>query len=122
MLGIGASQQRDPNGIAWQQNKDFESLLKRMNGGDSTEKVEESSKAEEPNTEEKETKKRKRKQDDQLSKKKKHKKKTEEALNVEDVVSIQPILPDEPVERRTVPIRPRHRASVPFHLSSLFTL
>ena len=33
MLGIGAAQQRDPNGIAWKQNKDFEALLERLNGG-----------------------------------------------------------------------------------------
>jgi Pin2-interacting protein X1 len=31
MLGIGAANQRDPNGIAWKQNKDFENLLKRLN-------------------------------------------------------------------------------------------
>ncbi|KAF5388877.1 hypothetical protein D9757_005598 [Collybiopsis confluens] len=31
MLGIGAAQSKDPNGIAWKQNKDFESLLKRLN-------------------------------------------------------------------------------------------
>ncbi|KAF9453981.1 hypothetical protein P691DRAFT_630353, partial [Macrolepiota fuliginosa MF-IS2] len=31
MMGIGAAHQKDPNGIAWKQNKDFESLLKRLN-------------------------------------------------------------------------------------------
>ncbi|KIJ65838.1 hypothetical protein HYDPIDRAFT_166848 [Hydnomerulius pinastri MD-312] len=31
MLGIGAAHQRDPHGIAWKQNKDFEALLKRLN-------------------------------------------------------------------------------------------
>ena len=31
MLGIGAAHQKDPDGIAWKQNKDFESLLKRLN-------------------------------------------------------------------------------------------
>lgn len=31
MLGIGAAQQKGPNGIAWKQNKDFENLLKRLN-------------------------------------------------------------------------------------------
>lgn len=30
-LGIGADHQRDPHGIAWKQNKDFEALLKRLN-------------------------------------------------------------------------------------------
>lgn len=33
MLGIGAAHQKDPNGIAWKQNKDFENLLRRLNGG-----------------------------------------------------------------------------------------
>lgn len=31
MLGIGAAHQKDPDGIAWKQNKDFESLLRRLN-------------------------------------------------------------------------------------------
>jgi Pin2-interacting protein X1 len=31
MLGIGAAQQRDPNGLAWKQNRDFEMLLQRLN-------------------------------------------------------------------------------------------
>ncbi|THH30859.1 hypothetical protein EUX98_g3309 [Antrodiella citrinella] len=33
MLGIGAAHQKDPNGVAWKQNKDFESLLRRLNNG-----------------------------------------------------------------------------------------
>ncbi|ETW75040.1 hypothetical protein HETIRDRAFT_57064 [Heterobasidion irregulare TC 32-1] len=32
MLGIGMQHQRDANGLAWQQNRDFENLLKRLNG------------------------------------------------------------------------------------------
>jgi Pin2-interacting protein X1 len=32
MLGIGAAHTRDPNGIAWKQNRDFERLLARLNG------------------------------------------------------------------------------------------
>ena len=31
MLGIGAANMHDPNGIAWKQNKDFENLLRRLN-------------------------------------------------------------------------------------------
>jgi len=31
MLGIGAEHTKDPNGIAWKQNRDFENLLKRLN-------------------------------------------------------------------------------------------
>jgi Pin2-interacting protein X1 len=33
MLGIGAAHTKDPNGIAWKQNRDFERLLERLNGG-----------------------------------------------------------------------------------------
>ncbi|KAG1856938.1 hypothetical protein C8R48DRAFT_749112 [Suillus tomentosus] len=41
MLGIGAAHQKDPHGIAWKQNKEFEALLQRLNaqdGQDSTSK------------------------------------------------------------------------------------
>ena len=31
MLGIGAANMHDPNGIAWKQNNDFENLLRRLN-------------------------------------------------------------------------------------------
>lgn len=31
MFGIGAQHTKDPNGIAWKQNRDFENLLKRLN-------------------------------------------------------------------------------------------
>ncbi|KAF9228354.1 hypothetical protein BS17DRAFT_813295 [Gyrodon lividus] len=33
MMGIGAQHQKDPNGIAWKQNREFEALLKRLNKG-----------------------------------------------------------------------------------------
>ena len=33
MMGIGAANTKDPNGIAWKQNKDFEALLRRLNEG-----------------------------------------------------------------------------------------
>jgi Pin2-interacting protein X1 len=33
MMGIGAANVKDPNGIAWKQNKDFEALLRRLNEG-----------------------------------------------------------------------------------------
>jgi len=36
MLGIGAAHQKDPNGIAWKQSKDFESVLQRLNEAAST--------------------------------------------------------------------------------------
>ena len=31
MLGVGAQHTKDPDGIAWKQNRDFENLLKRLN-------------------------------------------------------------------------------------------
>ncbi|KAL1746189.1 hypothetical protein HDZ31DRAFT_81414 [Schizophyllum fasciatum] len=31
MMGIGAAHSKDPNGIAWKQNKDYENLLARLN-------------------------------------------------------------------------------------------
>ena len=34
MLGIGAAHQKDPNGLAWKQNRDFENLLSRLNAAD----------------------------------------------------------------------------------------
>ena len=33
MLGIGMQHQKDPNGIAWRQQRDFDNLLRRLNGG-----------------------------------------------------------------------------------------
>ena len=33
MLGIGRAHMNDPNGLAWKQNRDFENLLRRLNGG-----------------------------------------------------------------------------------------
>ena len=96
MLGIGAGQQRDPNGIAWKQNKDFESLLRRLNeteaqdravkaGGDSDETNDDA----EETTEVVEKKKRKHKHDggerseEQPPKKKKSKKDRRESDEVE---------------------------------------
>ena len=40
MLGIGAAHQKDPNGIAWKQNRDFENLLKRLNNTNESEEKE----------------------------------------------------------------------------------
>ncbi|KAI0249238.1 hypothetical protein BJV78DRAFT_714270 [Lactifluus subvellereus] len=37
MLGIGMQHQKDPNGIAWRQNRDFENLLRRLNDEVATE-------------------------------------------------------------------------------------
>jgi Pin2-interacting protein X1 len=78
MLGIGAAHQRDPNGIAWKQNKDFENLLKRLNGEGA---VEGFKKAEEVVEDcqggEKEKKRKKKKEVGDEPRKKKRKKGTE---------------------------------------------
>ncbi|KAF8813750.1 hypothetical protein BYT27DRAFT_7071577, partial [Phlegmacium glaucopus] len=39
LLGIGAAQQKDPDGIAWKQNKDFELLLQRLNDAPAAERI-----------------------------------------------------------------------------------
>lgn len=43
LLGIGAQHTKDPNGLAWKQNRDFENLLRRLNAG--TDGVEEEDKS-----------------------------------------------------------------------------
>lgn len=73
MLGIGAAHQKDPNGLAWKQNKDFENLLRRLNAANGDGEVEEAtlkidgfSKAtEEPAAEVDSSKKRKRSADEE---------------------------------------------------------
>ncbi|TFK51145.1 hypothetical protein OE88DRAFT_1660489 [Heliocybe sulcata] len=37
MMGIGAQHQKDPNGIAWKQQNEFERLLRRLNAGNGQE-------------------------------------------------------------------------------------
>ncbi|VDC01504.1 unnamed protein product [Peniophora sp. CBMAI 1063] len=39
MLGIGHAHQNSPDGIAWKQNRDFENLLRRLNGGEGEKEV-----------------------------------------------------------------------------------
>ncbi|KAF9070789.1 hypothetical protein BDP27DRAFT_1362261 [Rhodocollybia butyracea] len=112
MLGIGAAQSKDPNGIAWKQNKDFESLLKRLNEGNegsgepnvkgedvdiSMVKEEEKESKEERKKrkkEEKEKKQKKRKReesgDDEQSVKKKMKSEEEVAPIIEEVKQVIP--------------------------------
>ncbi|KAJ6558448.1 hypothetical protein DFH09DRAFT_530882 [Mycena vulgaris] len=91
MLGIGAAQQKDPNGIAWKQNKDFERLLERLNAG-----VEEEMKAEAVEGDEDDDKKRKREDGDETSVKKKRR--TSEPV-AEVVVAVQPVKPLVPHHR-----------------------
>ncbi|KAJ3776990.1 hypothetical protein FB446DRAFT_719422 [Lentinula raphanica] len=91
MLGIGAAQSKDPNGIAWKQNKDFESLLRRLNestpgsaGQSDTGDVEDGEGAgvshdvameKEEKEESKEDRKRRKREEKQAKKEKKEKKK-----------------------------------------------
>ncbi|KAH8828094.1 hypothetical protein DL96DRAFT_1709393 [Flagelloscypha sp. PMI_526] len=88
MLGIGAAHQKDPNGIAWKQNRDFENLLKRLNG----DAVEESgdlqqiftqAHSDDPQTKEKPEpnhKKRKHKDEDEEKVERKRRRREEKAL------------------------------------------
>lgn len=46
LYGIGAAHQKDPNGIAWKQNRDFERLLERLNNGSAGSAEDERSKIE----------------------------------------------------------------------------
>ncbi|KAA1470708.1 hypothetical protein DENSPDRAFT_864777 [Dentipellis sp. KUC8613] len=100
MLGIGMQHQRDANGIAWKQNKDFERLLARLNGKSegmdasgiegfdrATEEVQKAKKDEEEDDvageEIEETEKEKRKREKRARKEEKKKRKAREA-DVED--------------------------------------
>lgn len=71
MFGIGAAQQKDPNGIAWKQNKDFELLLARLNGGDASATVDGFVKASTPDQPEKKRKQKEETQDNAAKKKRK---------------------------------------------------
>lgn len=127
MLGIGAAQQKDPNGIAWKQNKDFESLLKRLNEAAAAEetntpsgeaKDKEGGVDEGETASEKKEKKRKRKKDREgaTEEKAKKRRKSEDSgdSDKEPVksasetaeVEVTPVVPPKPY-------LPRYRAYVP---------
>ncbi|KAF7375882.1 G-patch domain-containing protein [Mycena sanguinolenta] len=91
MLGIGAAQQRDPNGIAWKQNKDFERLLERLN-------AEQDVKTEAVEGGEEEEKKRKREDEDETTAKKKRRK-SEPVTEAEVVVAVEAVKPAVPRHR-----------------------
>ena len=126
LLGIGAAQQKDPNGIAWKQNKDFELLLQRLNDASATEsnQVLESGKEEEtvnPDdcmTEKK--KKRHREEEGESKTQRKKKRKAELNINDEGQSSSNPesaIIQPEKIETTIVQVKkivtiPRHRAQV----------
>lgn len=96
MLGIGAAQQRDPNGLAWKQNKDFESVLRRLNEAQAKETEGEGNAG------------TKRKKDDEEEaeepKKKKKSKKKQEALEEETKPT------EEEEEKPKTPYVPRVKA------------
>jgi Pin2-interacting protein X1 len=129
MLGIGGGKggSGDKDGIAWKQNKDFESLLKRLNDGkeetkgnqteDEVEEVEESvedkkerkrkrkEEKEKAKAEKKEKKKRKREEEeeDKAERKEKKKRRKEEKEEKEK----KEVKEEKVEERRAIP---RHRA------------
>ncbi|KAG6920020.1 hypothetical protein DXG01_010088 [Tephrocybe rancida] len=128
MLGIGAAHQRDPDGIAWKQNKDFESLLKRLNENipaDATplsiaveikeevldEEVE--SRTDESGTEKKRKRKKDRESKSEGKAKKRRKKDTEDgAKGVEDTKGLDATIPleDSKPSAPSKPFVPRNRA------------
>lgn len=102
MLGIGAAHQKDPHGIAWKQNKDFEALLQRLNAQDGQDSASKhvlgefvrpehpaadahSEEDKEPNQSSKKEKKRKRKEGENAEDGKDKKKRKKDKRHDEDV-------------------------------------
>lgn len=127
MLGIGAAQMKDPNGIAWKQNTDFENLLRRLNENmPPQEAAQDEPSADKVDSEDGE-KKRKHKDEDEEGGPEKKKKKEKES-KVEHVADATPqsalVQLREVMETKTLSIElqkvvalPRHRACVSFSLS-----
>ena len=131
LLGIGAAQQKDPDGIAWKQNKDFERLLQRLNdevaAAESNQTLQ-SEKKEEVEVNEKDCvtkKKRKHREDAEI--KTERKKKRKASMNIDNEGQSLPSNTEsatiqlEKIETTTVKkavIVPRHRAQVKSFLSS----
>ncbi|KAJ7128989.1 hypothetical protein C8R43DRAFT_1026752 [Mycena crocata] len=86
MLGIGAAQQKDPNGIAWKQNKDFERLLERLN-------AESEVKEEAMEGDDEDLRKRKREDGDETVVKNKRRKSEPVAEVVVAVETVKPVVP-----------------------------
>lgn len=126
LLGIGAAQQKDPDGIAWKQNKDFESLLQRLNdeatAAESNQTLEREKRGEEEEEEVNEKdgitkKKRKHREDGEFKTEPKKKRKPDKegqssssSSNTESVI-IQPEKIETTAVKKAV-IVPRHRAQV----------
>lgn len=125
LLGIGSAQQKDPDGIAWKQNKDFERLLQRLNdeaaaAAESNQTLE-SGKREEEGEEEVNEKdcvtKKKRKHKDGEFKTEHKKKKREVYMNIDNegqsssnIESVTEKIETTAVKKAV--IVPRHRAQV----------
>jgi Pin2-interacting protein X1 len=94
VMGIGAgAHQNDPNGIAWKQNRDFESLLKRLNEAEESGTAVDGFVKEEGKKKKKKKEKRKREEDDEGKCKKPRKN-------------------EESAEEKPVRVVPRHRSYV----------
>lgn len=119
MLGIGAAHQGDPNGIAWKQNRDFEILLKRLNGdleGAAVEGFRQAENfAEDLQDGEREKKRKKEKENGEGARKKKKKKDTDE----EESGLIEPSIP---VAIESVVVASKSTRSVPRHRSYVFSI
>ncbi|KAE9408664.1 hypothetical protein BT96DRAFT_913804 [Gymnopus androsaceus JB14] len=120
MLGIGAAQSKDPNGIAWKQNKDFESLLKRLNENPPATETAESKDVDMDKDDQKESKeeRKKRKREEKEQKKEGKKRKREENEDEEQNVKkrAKSDEDDAPKADETVEVKPvvmhRRRALV----------
>lgn len=112
MLGIGAGHQRDPNGIAWKQNKDFENLLKRLNAEGAVEGFKKVEEVIEDDCQggEKEKKRKKKKKSEVGDGPKKKKGKKEDSGLVESSIPIAPVTG---ASKSTSSV-PRYRACVVF--------
>ncbi|KAG7090992.1 hypothetical protein E1B28_010059 [Marasmius oreades] len=120
MLGIGAAQSKDPNGIAWKQNREFENLLKRLNANNGAAQTQadeatpehEEEKDEDKKESKKERKKRKREEgtDEKKKKRKTSKDETREEAK-EDLIPTETPVPK-------APIVPRHRAHRARHIAA----
>ncbi|KAF8348374.1 hypothetical protein F5887DRAFT_880525 [Amanita rubescens] len=94
MLGIGAANVHDPNGIAWKQNRDFENLLRRLNDENENEDEDrDSRKKKKKKSEVEDGKKRNKKDKEHKSKKSKGNKSEESAPKALETSAPTPIIP-----------------------------
>ncbi len=118
MLGIGAAHQRDPNGIAWKQNKDFENLLKRLNGEGPVESFKKPEEVvEDCQDEEKEKKRKKKREVGEEPGKKKRKKNKDTEKEESGLVELSiPIGASVTGVSKSTSSLPRYRACVVFSI------